>query len=193
MEKEQQKDKIIEIVKKAIDDNSVTSYGEDDIVSIDGNDVDHIAEEVAEAIYNFYEPIDNEPVGAMYIEGCRKGFFSRDNQVRTLAVAIKELKDENAGLNRECNDYLAKIDRLQEKLAQAQEDNSEFQRQLRNSHLTVSLLDTRLKLARRQTAEEFAEKLKEKFDGYDATSYNGYEEGFHDLQEEIDELLKEYE
>lgn len=36
-------------------------------------------------------------------------------------------------------------------------------------------------------------KLKEKFDGYDATSYNGYEEGFHDLQEEIDELLKEYE
>ena len=41
--------------------------------------------------------------------------------------------------------------------------------------------------------KEFAEKLKEKFDGYDATSYNGYEEGFHNLQEEIDELLKEYE
>lgn len=40
--------------------------------------------------------------------------------------------------------------------------------------------------------KEFAEKLKEKFDGYDATSYNGYEEGFHNLQEEIDELLKGY-
>ena len=50
MNKEQQKDKIIEIVKKAIDDNSVTSYGEDDIVSIDGDDVDHIAEEVAEEV-----------------------------------------------------------------------------------------------------------------------------------------------
>lgn len=192
MEKEQQKDKIIEIVKKAIDDNSVAAYGEDDIVSIDGDDIDHIAEEVAENVYNFYKPIDNEPVGAMYIEGCRKGFFDRDNQVRTLATAIKELKDENAGLNRECNDYLAKIDQLQAKLAQAQEDNSEFQYQLRNSHLTISLLDTRLKHARRQAAKEFAEKLKEKFDGYDATSYNGYEEGFHDLQEEIDELLKEY-
>ena len=45
----------------------------------------------------------------------------------------------------------------------------------------------------KQAVKEFAEKLKEKFDGYDATSYNGYEEGFHDLQEEIDELLKEYE
>ena len=50
MTKEQQKDKIIEIVKKAIDDNSVTAYGEDDIVSIDGDDVDHIAEEVAENV-----------------------------------------------------------------------------------------------------------------------------------------------
>lgn len=48
--KEQQKDKIIEIVKKAIDDNSVTTYGEDDMVSIDGDDVDHIAEEVAEEV-----------------------------------------------------------------------------------------------------------------------------------------------
>lgn len=113
MDKEQQKDKIIEIVKKAIDDNSVASYGEDDIVSIDGNYVDHIAEEVAEAVYNFYKPIDKEPVGAMYIEGCRKGFFDRDNQVRTLATAIKELKDENAGLNRECNDYLAEIESIQ--------------------------------------------------------------------------------
>lgn len=50
MDKEQQKDKIIEIVKKAIDDNSVTECGEDD--------VDHIAEEVAENVYEFYHPID---------------------------------------------------------------------------------------------------------------------------------------
>ena len=44
-----------------------------------------------------------------------------------------------------------------------------------------------------QAVKEFAERLKEKFEGYEATYYNGYEEGFHDLQEEIDELLKEYE
>lgn len=50
-----------------------------------------------------------------------------------------------------------------------------------------------LKEYKRQAVKEFAEKLKEKFDGYDATYYNGYEEGFHDLQEEIDELLKECE
>lgn len=49
-----------------------------------------------------------------------------------------------------------------------------------------------IKKEKRNEVEKFAEKLKEKFDGYDATSYNGYEEGFHDLQEEIDELLKEY-
>ena len=46
---------------------------------------------------------------------------------------------------------------------------------------------------KREAVKEFAKKVKEKFDGYEATYYNGYEEGFHDLQEEIDELLKEYE
>ena len=50
-----------------------------------------------------------------------------------------------------------------------------------------------LKQYKAQAVKEFAEKLKDKFNGYEATYYNGYEEGFHDLQEEIDELLKEYE
>lgn len=50
MTKEQREDNIIAIARKAIDDNSVTAYGEDDIVSIDGDDVDHIAEEVAEEV-----------------------------------------------------------------------------------------------------------------------------------------------
>lgn len=45
---------------------------------------------------------------------------------------------------------------------------------------------------RKETAKEFAEKLKKKFDGYEATYYNGVEEGWHDLQGEIDELLKQY-
>ena len=50
-----------------------------------------------------------------------------------------------------------------------------------------------LKQYKSQAVKEFAEKLKEKFNGYEATYYNGYEYGFHDLQEEIDELLKEWE
>lgn len=39
---------------------------------------------------------------------------------------------------------------------------------------------------------EFAEKLKEKFNGYEATYYNGNEESWHDLQQEIDELAAEF-
>ena len=50
MTKEQQKDKIIEIVKSAIADNTVVGNGEDDIIALDCNDVDHIAEEVAEKV-----------------------------------------------------------------------------------------------------------------------------------------------
>lgn len=50
MTKEQQKDKIIEIVKKAIADNTVVGNGEDDIIALDCNDVDHITEEVAEEV-----------------------------------------------------------------------------------------------------------------------------------------------
>lgn len=42
------KDEFIVITKKAIDANSVSTVGEDDIFAIDGNDIDHIAEQVAE-------------------------------------------------------------------------------------------------------------------------------------------------
>lgn len=49
----------------------------------------------------------------------------------------------------------------------------------------------KLKEIKQQEIKEFAEKLKDKFNGYEATSYNGYEEGWHDLQEEIDDLVKE--
>lgn len=40
---------------------------------------------------------------------------------------------------------------------------------------------------------EVLNKLKEKFKGYEAWYYNGIEEGYHDLEEEIDELIKEIE
>lgn len=64
MNKEQQKDEIISIVKKAIAANSYIALSDDRVIS-DCNGVDHIAEEVADTVYNFYKPIDNEPVGAL--------------------------------------------------------------------------------------------------------------------------------
>nr|DAP53599.1 MAG TPA: GTPase-activating protein [Caudoviricetes sp.] len=109
MTKEQQKDKIIEIVKKSIGDNSVTTYGADDMVSIDGDDVDHIAEEVAEKVYDLYASVFG-------------------NEIESLKRDIKELQDENAGLNRECNDYCEEIDRLQARNADLKRVNEAIQR-----------------------------------------------------------------
>lgn len=55
--KEQIKDEIILTVKKAIGVNSY--YTEDDNVLIDSNDIDHIAEQTAAALYNAgYRQID---------------------------------------------------------------------------------------------------------------------------------------
>ena len=50
-----------------------------------------------------------------------------------------------------------------------------------------------LSLGKKQAQINILNKVKEKFEGYEATSYNGYEEGWHDLQEEIDEIIKEIE
>lgn len=76
MTKEQQKDKIIEIVKKAIGETSLYNYDKkrgEFIAQINCDDVDHIAEEVAGNIYNFYHPIDevaeykpDEDIGKTY-------------------------------------------------------------------------------------------------------------------------------
>nr|DAE41767.1 MAG TPA: hypothetical protein [Caudoviricetes sp.] len=45
----------------------------------------------------------------------------------------------------------------------------------------------------KQAQIDVLNKLKEKFKGYEAWYYNGIEEGYHDLEEEIDELIKEIE
>ena len=60
MTREQQKDKIIEIVKNAIADNTVVGNGEDDIIALDCNDVDHIAEEVAEVVCRKIHFLENQ-------------------------------------------------------------------------------------------------------------------------------------
>ena len=51
---------------------------------------------------------------------------------------------------------------------------------------------TKINAQVKQAVKQFAERLKNKFNDYEVTSYNGYEEGWHDLQEQIDDLLKEY-
>ena len=91
-------------------------------------------------------------------------------QNKNLEIAFDRLQAENERLTERLKQVLLSIDTVKEMNAMCNIDEQ-----------------------RKQAVKEFAEKLKEKFDGYDATSYNGYKEGFHDLQEEIDELLKEYE
>lgn len=169
MNKEQQKDKIIEIVKKAIDDNSVTSYGEDDIVSIDGDDVDHIAEEVAENVYEFYHPIDEV---AEYKPDEDRRFSDCGDEIRSLTRAVKELKDER-------DEYYAQADRLQEKLAQV----------LMRVDKTKEWTLDRAKI---EGSKEFAEKLKTKTHNY-YPSIDSYCCSQHVvLVKDIDELLEEY-
>lgn len=157
MTKEQKNGKIIEIVKKAIDDNKLVTYGEDDIISLESNDVDHIAEEVAEKVYDLYTSVF-------------------DNEIKSLKRGIKELQDENAGLNRECNDYYAQADRLQEKLAQV----------LMRVNKTKEWTLDRAKI---EGAKEFAERLKNEADGICCKDDIVYAI----KSSEIDKLLEEYE
>ena len=49
----------------------------------------------------------------------------------------------------------------------------------------------RLKAEVKQAKIDVLNKAKEKFKGYEAWYYNGVEEGYHDLEEEIDELIAE--
>ena len=76
MTKEQQKDKIIEIVKKAIVENSLHDYdvrSGEVIAQIDSDDLDHIAEEVAEAVY----------CQGLAVEEVKKFLFIEDGSVDT--------------------------------------------------------------------------------------------------------------
>ena len=91
--------------------------------------------------------------------------------------------------NKEYNTLLDNITVLQKHFNNVKEDCILY----RNKSRSLEQILIQIQEEKKNAIKEFAEKLKEKFDGYDATSYNGYEEGFHNLQEEINELLKEYE
>lgn len=127
-------------------------------------------------IYEAVEkPVDISKRKYESIEDIVRGVVVKDGKILYVTNILDGYRHEFKNIHEICdelNNNMKKIDRLMEL----------------NNHLRFQLEESK-----KSTVKEFAEKLKEKFDGYDATYYNGYEEGFHDLQEEIDELLKEYE
>ncbi len=70
MSKEQViKDKLALIVKNAIADNAEIDV-DIDTVTTDGNGVDHIAEQIAEEVYEMFEPVSIDEPGPRGKEGC---------------------------------------------------------------------------------------------------------------------------
>lgn len=76
-----------------------------------------------------------------------------------------------------------KVDRLQSEIKQLEKENKQLKTE-------CTLLDDELRIARQGTIDVL-NKLKEKFKGYEAWYYDGIEESYHDLEEEINEFIKE--
>lgn len=73
MSKEQViKDKLALIVKNAIADNAEIDIDTDTVTTVttDGNGVDHIAEQIAEEVYEMFEPASIDEPGPRGKEGC---------------------------------------------------------------------------------------------------------------------------
>lgn len=115
-----------------------------------------------------------------------KGLFEEINICNQIISKYEELtndyKHEIERLNNEYSKAFERLKSQQQEIDRLKEENERFENNMKSV----------LEIEKKQAVKEFSEKLKEKFSGYEATYYNGYEEGFHDLQEEIDELLKEY-
>lgn len=144
--------------------------------------------EIEQFIYDY---VDSKQTERVYLLSSRvnelaKPFVHNKGIAEALYNAgYRKLSEDSVVLSREEHEILVKT-------AQGKIGNMKATDLLKaciSSGFMVEAVSTKEQV--KQAVKEFAEKLKEKFDGYDATSYNGYEEGFHDLQEEIDELLKE--
>ena len=116
-----------------------------------------------------------------------KGLFEELNICNQIISKYEELtndyKHEIERLNNEYNKAFERLKSQQREIDRLKEENERFGNNMKSV----------LEIEKKQAVKEFAEKLKEKFSGYKVAYYNGYEEGFHDIQDEIDELLKEYE
>lgn len=87
MNKEQQKDEIILAVKQAFNDNAEPTPFVREYIELDGNDIDHIAEQTAETLYNAgYRKI---PETAVVISG-----EDRDEEMRACNEERAELEAE---------------------------------------------------------------------------------------------------
>lgn len=168
MNKEQMKDEIILAVKEAFNDNAEPTPFVRAYIELDGNDIDHIAEQTAENLYNagyrktFTSDLASDTQKA-YKEGYIKGAIDRD-------IEIAELKAENERLTEKLRQVLLSIDTVKEMNAMCN-------------------IDEQIK----QAVKEFAERLKMKTHNYypSIDSYCISKKAV--LVSEIDELLKEYE
>ena len=163
--KEQIKDEIILTVKKAIGANSY--YIKDYNFLIDSNDIDHIAEQTAEIIYN---------------AGYRKTFtsaFASDTQKaykEGYIKGIEERKAENERLTERLKQVLLSIDTVKEMNAMCN-------------------IDYHRKQAVKEFADKVKEYINNKViaDFDDSKSVKYYTVDLDEFESEIDELLKEYE
>lgn len=88
------------------------------------------------------------------------------------------------------NEILAERDDLIAKVGVLGRENYDLKAENKQLKTECALLDDELRIARQGTIDVL-NKLKEKFKGYEAWYYDGIEESYHDLEEEINEFIKE--
>ena len=111
-------------------------------------------------------------------------------QNKKLAEAFDSLDKKHDSLKLELelaqafhNEKCAEFNKLCFDHAKLQVKNEKFERNMKNV----------LEIEKKNAVREFAEKLKEFYDGVEVSVYNGYEEGIYELNDKIDEFLEEYE
>lgn len=111
----------------------------------------------------------------------------QEKKIVQLKDELKQLKTNSKILARGVRDLNHENYKLTEKIKQAHEQRVKEINQLKTE---CTLLDDELRIARQGTIDVL-NKLKEKFKGYEAWYYDGIEESYHDLEEEINEFIKE--
>lgn len=111
----------------------------------------------------------------------------QEKKIVQLKDELKQLKTNSEILARGVRDLNHENYKLTEKIKQAHEQRVKEINQLKTE---CTLLDDELRIARQGTIDVL-NKLKEKFKGYEAWYYDGIEESYHDLEEEINEFIKE--
>lgn len=173
MNKEQQKDKIILTVKKAINANMRRSI-DGGYVELDDNDVDHIAEEAAEKLYNAgYRKTHTSELASDTQKAFKEGYIKGIEDRKAELDLAKAFHDEKcAEFDKLCYDY-RKLKTENERL---KSEKVEYEKPI----------DKFIKDREVKAVKEFTEKLKEK-----ALTLSGVET-YH-VCCLIDELLKEFE